>query len=376
MSPLLSRFRPEWRCWDASAPSLLTGGEGLFRDHRNFQVQFRAQNAGACHQATDLPPQMISMSHHCLLHQRQFGHVHWGSCEAPIEVVNGDMYEHACENGEELHDAYLDVTSAFGTVQHPALTAAFQWWHCANEPGTYHVLGEPCHLPVLRTHPLYHNEERGNVLVQTRWVRSSVCLAAILARKPRIEMQPAAGRHRLTNVGFLHANIFRTDVRVSHHAFLQEERAGDLPHAQLPVVQPHGTAVHPSEGDIVERPTTEQSHGELARNFGSRQTLTTYGHRRANISAQEPRDSRPGGRWTHPPSTGGDLTNSRVRSTHPFHTKSPFSRFFGGRRQKSENITVSARGWRRPQAPTLRTSGCANARKCDYKSSSLYAQSN
>ena len=36
MSPLLSRFRPERRCWDASAPSLLTGGEGLFRDHRNF----------------------------------------------------------------------------------------------------------------------------------------------------------------------------------------------------------------------------------------------------------------------------------------------------------------------------------------------------
>ena len=28
-----------------------------------------------------------------------------------------------------------------------------------------------------------------------------------------------------------------------------------------------------------------------------------------------------------------------------------------------------------PQAPTLRTSGCANARKYDYKSSSLYAQS-
>ena len=71
-----------------------------------------------------------------------------------------------------------------------------------------------------------------------------------------------------------------------------------------------------------------------------------------------------------------NLTNSRVRSTHPFHTKSPFSRFGGGRRQKSENIIVSARGRRRPQAPTLRTSGCANARKYDYKSNSLYAQSN
>ena len=133
--------------------------------------------------------------------------------------------------------------------------------------------------------------------------------------------------------------------------------------------------MYPSEGGIVERPTTEQSHGELARNFGSRQTRSTHGHRGANISAQEPRDSRPGGRWAHPPSTGGDLTNSRVRSTHPFHTKSPFSRFGGGRRQKSENIVVSARGRRRPQAPTLRTLGCAIARKYDYKSSSLYAQS-
>ena len=35
------------------------------------------------------------------------------------------MYEHACENDEELHVAYLDATSAFDTVQHPALTAAF-----------------------------------------------------------------------------------------------------------------------------------------------------------------------------------------------------------------------------------------------------------
>ena len=115
---------------------------------------------------------------------------------------------------------------------------------------------------------------------------------------------------------------------------------------------------------IVERPTTEQSHDELARNFGSRQTLSTHGHRRANISAQEPRDSRPGGRWAHPPSTGGDLTNSRVRSTHPFHTKLPFSRFGGGRRQKSENTIMSARGRRRrrPQAPTLRLCALRGAR--------------
>ena len=59
-----------------------------------------------------------------LLHPHQFGFVQGGSCEAPIEVVN-DMYEHACEHSEELHVAYLDATSAFDTVQHPALTAAF-----------------------------------------------------------------------------------------------------------------------------------------------------------------------------------------------------------------------------------------------------------
>ena len=35
------------------------------------------------------------------------------------------MYEHACEHDEELHVAFLDATSAFGTMQHPALTAAF-----------------------------------------------------------------------------------------------------------------------------------------------------------------------------------------------------------------------------------------------------------
>ena len=35
------------------------------------------------------------------------------------------MYEHACENDEGLHVAYLDATSEFDTVQDPALTAAF-----------------------------------------------------------------------------------------------------------------------------------------------------------------------------------------------------------------------------------------------------------
>ena len=60
---------------------------------------------------------------HSLLHHHQFGFVHGGSCEAPIEVVN-DMYEYAIEHDEQLHVAFLDATSAFGTVQHPALTAA------------------------------------------------------------------------------------------------------------------------------------------------------------------------------------------------------------------------------------------------------------
>ena len=68
-------------------------------------------------------------------------------------------------------------------------------------------------------------------------------------------------------------------------------------------------------------------------------------------------------------------TNSRVRSTRLLHTKSPFSRFFGCRRQKNKNIVVSARGRRTSQAPTLRVWGCVNARKYHYKSSSLYSQS-
>ena len=37
----------------------------------------------------------------------------------------GVTYEDACEHDAALRVAYLDATSAFGTVQHPALTAAF-----------------------------------------------------------------------------------------------------------------------------------------------------------------------------------------------------------------------------------------------------------
>ena len=60
---------------------------------------------------------------HSLLHHQQFGFVHGGSYEAPIEVAN-DMYEYAIEHKQQLHVAFLDATSAFGTVQRPALTTA------------------------------------------------------------------------------------------------------------------------------------------------------------------------------------------------------------------------------------------------------------
>ena len=59
-----------------------------------------------------------------LLNHHQFGFVHGGPCEAPIEVAN-DIYEYAIEHDEQLHVAFLDAASAFDTVQHPALTAAF-----------------------------------------------------------------------------------------------------------------------------------------------------------------------------------------------------------------------------------------------------------
>ena len=70
-----------------------------------------------------------------------------------------------------------------------------------------------------------------------------------------------------------------------------------------------------------------------------------------------------------------ELTSSQYAPFSPFHTKSPFSRFFGSRHQKSENIAVSARGRRRPQAPNLRTLRCAMGQKYDYKSSVLYSRS-
>ena len=61
-------------------------------------------------------------------------------------------------------------------------------------------------------------------------------------------------------------------------------------------------------------------------------------------------------------------------ASQPGHPEVPGQRAHGGG-FKSENTIVSARGRRRPQAPTSRTSGCANARKYDFKSSSLYGQS-
>ena len=71
-----------------------------------------------------------------LLHPHQFGFVKGGGCEAPIEIVN-DMYEDALDSDRPLYGAFLDATSAFDTVQHPALQAAFAhigapprfvWW--------------------------------------------------------------------------------------------------------------------------------------------------------------------------------------------------------------------------------------------------------
>ena len=59
-----------------------------------------------------------------LLNPHQFGFVKGGGCEAPIEIVN-DMYEDALDHDRPLYGAFLDATSAFDTVQHPALQAAF-----------------------------------------------------------------------------------------------------------------------------------------------------------------------------------------------------------------------------------------------------------
>ena len=59
-----------------------------------------------------------------LLHPHQFGFVKGGGCEAPIEIVN-DMYEDALDSDRPLYGTFLDATSAFDTVQHPALQAAF-----------------------------------------------------------------------------------------------------------------------------------------------------------------------------------------------------------------------------------------------------------
>ena len=77
--------------------------------------------------------------------------------------------------------------------------------------------------------------------------------------------------------------------------------------------------------------TIEQSHVEPARNFGSRQTLPTHGHRGANISAQEPRDSRPEGRWEHPPLTvhfnGWGLNELTSSQYEPFSPERDFVGF-------------------------------------------------
>ena len=62
-------------------------------------------------------------------------------------------------------------------------------------------------------------------------------------------------------------------------------------------------------------------------------------------------------------SVSNELNELASSQYAPFSHKIAIFSFWGGRRQKSENIFVSARGRRRPQAQTLRTLGCAIARK-------------
>ena len=65
--------------------------------------------------------------------------------------------------------------------------------------------------------------------------------------------------------------------------------------------------------------------GEEAAAVG-RNSDSTHGHRGTKKIARQPRDSRLGGRWAHPPPTGGDGPTILVFSMHffPHHPKSPF----------------------------------------------------
>ena len=139
--------------------------------------------------------------------------------------------------------------------------------------------------------------------------RRFALLTAFLARKPRIEMQPAIGRHRRTNVGFQHAYISRTDVHVSYHALLREERAGRT--FRMRNSQSYSlTRSHP--------PTREKATSWNAppQNNPTMNLCVTSGLAKPSpptdigerIKSHSSRAIRvlEGGRWAHPPPTGGD----------------------------------------------------------------------
>ena len=113
----------------------------------------------------------------------------------------------------------------------------------------------------------------------------------------------------------------------------------------------------------MERPTTEQPHDELARNFGSCLTRSTHGHRGADKIAQQPRDSRPPGgrwRWAHPPPTGGDGPTIIVFSVHfrTFVSNLSFSRLLVPKTAKTRPLCSPRMNKGGPsQAPSLRTLG-------------------
>ena len=146
------------------------------------------------------------------------------------------------------------------------------------------------------------------MLAQLRRLPSKIHLASILARKPGVHVHPRVSSwHRQANVGFQRTDVLRTDVHLFHHTPLREEQAGELAHAQLPVVKPHHiTSGHPSEHHILERRPTEQSDDIFARYFGFQLPLPISRHQGRAQLEQSSRDSCHQARWAHPPTTGGD----------------------------------------------------------------------
>ena len=103
------------------------------------------------------------------------------------------------------HCAAVRVPAAINLSDTPWFSSSCRQvkWGCGLDSGkgicavfsrTYHVLGEPCHLPVLRTQQLYHNGERGDVLAQARWIPSSVALLPSWQGSPALRCsKPSAG---------------------------------------------------------------------------------------------------------------------------------------------------------------------------------------